>query len=141
MAEGDGYGRKTPGPGERAKAVLSMHGGHTSGDPSPQPATHTRRGDHPFKRQTSPRRGGTLTLRWATGRCIRRGRAGLAFPGKGPPLLGPEAARTLGCTRQGLAREGISAWPWLSANLLWSRSFGSQFTCWYKRGPGGPMRD
>lgn len=61
--------------------------------------------------------------------------------GKGSPLLGPEAARTLGCTHQGLAREGVSAWLWLSANLLWSRSFGFQFTCWYKRGPGGPMRD
>lgn len=57
----------------------------------PLPATHTQDGGITLSRDKCPLGGVTLTLRWATGKCIRS-RAGLAIPWKDSPLLGTEDA-------------------------------------------------
>lgn len=73
----------------------------------PLPATHTQGGGITLSRDKCPLGGVTLTLRWATGKCIRsRGRTGDSL--EGLAAAGAEAAQTLGWTYQpgaGLQRD------------------------------------
>ena len=77
----DRYGRKTPGPRERAQAVLKRHGGQISVVPAPTCHPHSGWRDLSFKRPMSPGRGDTDS-QMGHRKCIRsRGRTGGSLEG------------------------------------------------------------